>query len=261
MTAPGFVARHERAVRLRTRDRRTPRRRRAVPRRDRPSAAPSRAGRTGSATGRTRRRRARWRAASVGVAGRHVEQRAVRLDVLQPDAFGRGDAGDRGDLVEHEVFGFLRRQTCISRRPKPARSGKPGCAPTATPLTLASRIVARSTEGSPAWKPAATLADVIDAMTGPRRGPEVVRTPKDSPTSGDFRRVDGLSRRPRSDRCAPRRVYKTKGHRGIAMPLCSTDLAPPAFTAPCRNQTGDCRVQCAKGVPGSIAEKCRRFGR
>ena len=33
--------------------------------------------------------------------------------------------------------------------------------------------------------------------------------------------------------------YKTKGHRVIAMPLCSTGLAPPAFTAPCRNQTSD----------------------
>src|SRR5262249_36610738 len=37
-------------------------------------------------------------------------------------------------------------------------------------------------------------------------------------------------------------AYKTKGHRVIAMPLCLTDLAPPAFTAPCRNQTSDCRT-------------------
>src|SRR5262249_57998269 len=34
--------------------------------------------------------------------------------------------------------------------------------------------------------------------------------------------------------------YKTKGHRVIAMPPCSAGLAPPAFTAPCRNQTSDC---------------------
>ena len=33
--------------------------------------------------------------------------------------------------------------------------------------------------------------------------------------------------------------YKTKGHRVIAMPPCSTGLAPPAFTAPCRNQTSE----------------------
>src|SRR5262245_38890833 len=33
--------------------------------------------------------------------------------------------------------------------------------------------------------------------------------------------------------------YKTKGHRVIAMPLCLTDLAPPAFTAPCRNQINE----------------------
>src|SRR5215207_265265 len=33
--------------------------------------------------------------------------------------------------------------------------------------------------------------------------------------------------------------YKTKGHRVIAMPPCSIGLAPPAFTAPCRNQTNE----------------------
>src|SRR3954471_20976067 len=32
---------------------------------------------------------------------------------------------------------------------------------------------------------------------------------------------------------------KTKGHRVIAMPLCLTDLAPPAFTALCRNQISE----------------------
>src|SRR5262245_65155441 len=43
------------------------------------------------------------------------------------------------------------------------------------------------------------------------------------------------------DRCGGKSYqYKTKGHRVIAMPPCSTDLAPPAFTAPCRNQISDC---------------------
>ena len=41
--------------------------------------------------------------------------------------------------------------------------------------------------------------------------------------------------------CSHGRIYqyKTKGHRVIAMPPCSTGLAPPAFTAPCRNQTSE----------------------
>ena len=39
-----------------------------------------------------------------------------------------------------------------------------------------------------------------------------------------------------------KREYKTKGHRGIAMPSCSIGLAPPAFTAPCRNQTDDAQA-------------------
>ncbi len=42
---------------------------------------------------------------------------------------------------------------------------------------------------------------------------------------------------------------KTKGHRVIAVPPCSTDLAPPAFTAPCRNQTSDLSLLRASGMP------------
>ena len=30
------------------------------------------------------------------------------LDVLELDAFSRGDARNRSDLIEHEIFGFLR---------------------------------------------------------------------------------------------------------------------------------------------------------
>src|SRR5262249_55163377 len=33
------------------------------------------------------------------------------------------------------------------------------------------------------------------------------------------------------------------------MPPCSTGLAPPAFTAPCRNQTSDCAHVIASAVP------------
>ena len=48
-------------------------------------------------------------AGEAGVAGRHVEERAVRLHVLEPDALGGGHAGDRGNLIEHEVLGLLGR--------------------------------------------------------------------------------------------------------------------------------------------------------
>ena len=34
--------------------------------------------------------------------------------MLKPDAFGRRHAGDRGDLIEHEVFGFLRRHVHVA---------------------------------------------------------------------------------------------------------------------------------------------------
>src|SRR5215510_14370025 len=50
------------------------------------------------------------------------------------------------------------------------------------------------------------------------------------------------------DRCGGKCYhYKTKGHRVIAMPPCFTGLAPPAFTAPCRNQTSDCAAYRGKG--------------
>jgi hypothetical protein len=51
----------------------------------------------------------------------------------------------------------------------------------ATPDALASRIVFRRTEGSPPWKPAAMLADVI-AFISPRSCP-MEYAPNDSPTS------------------------------------------------------------------------------
>jgi hypothetical protein len=44
-------------------------------------------------------------------------------------------------------------------------------------------------------------------------------------------------------------VYKTKGHRVIAMPLCPLVWLPQQFTAPCRNQTGDSAGHIAMRVP------------
>jgi hypothetical protein len=54
------------------------------------------------------------------------------------------------------------------------------------------------------------------------------------------RRVSRTWRGGVAGHCAASCAQKTKGHRVIAMPPCSTGLAPPAFTAPCRNQTSDC---------------------
>src|SRR5262245_55884947 len=47
----------------------------------------------------------------------------------------------------------------ITRRPKPCRSAKPGCAPIETPLSTQSFTVSTITTGSLAWKPQATLAE------------------------------------------------------------------------------------------------------
>ena len=52
---------------------------------------------------------------------------------------------------------------------------------------------------------------------------------------------------------------KTKGHRVIAVPLCSTGLAPPAFTAPCRNQTGDSQSDNGKQCARRVIVKIRSF--
>jgi hypothetical protein len=54
--------------------------------------------------------------------------------------------------------------------------------------------------------------------------------------------------------------YKTKGHRIIAVPFCLTGLAPPAFTAPCRNQTSDLPLLEATCVPACFPRKTARSG-
>src|SRR5947209_7628567 len=55
--------------------------------------------------------------------------------------------------------------------------------------------------------------------------------------------------------------YKAKRHRVIAMPSCLTDLAPPAFTAPCRNQIGDDADPIRKGRTGILLVEIWRFSR
>ncbi len=54
---------------------------------------------------------------------------------------------------------------CSSRRPKPSRSGKPGCAPAATPKRAASRSESRIVPASPACPPQAMFALLTTAMT------------------------------------------------------------------------------------------------
>ena len=63
-----------------------------------------------------------------GVADGHVEQRAMRLDVLERDAVGGGNAGDGGNLVEHEVLGLVRRRRSVrggrNRRGRESQGGR-----------------------------------------------------------------------------------------------------------------------------------------
>jgi len=58
--------------------------------------------------------RLRERVCKLGTLERHVEERAVRLDVLHRDAFGRRDAGDRCNLIEDEVLGLPRRHVHLA---------------------------------------------------------------------------------------------------------------------------------------------------
>ena len=69
----------------------------------------------------------------------------------------------------------------MNRRPNPTRSGYDTWAPIATPWSAAAAHAARRVDGSPAWKPQATLALVTMssiASSSPRR-----HTPNDSPRS------------------------------------------------------------------------------
>jgi hypothetical protein len=52
-------------------------------------------------------------------------------------------------------------------------------------------------------------------------------------------RFEGVKETEPSAAAKEGRGVQTKGHRVIAIPLCPADLAPPAFTAPCRNQINE----------------------
>src|SRR6266702_2001658 len=98
------------------------------------------------------------------------------------------------------------------------------------------------------------LADVIDDIK--RASSPIEKAPNDSPTSALRSTRSGMSRRvfitkprrtrrPSHDVLRGSRVFvKASGEKqkgtAYAMPFRTTGLAPPAFTAPCRNQTGDC---------------------
>ncbi len=145
----GGGPRRQRPIWRRRRDRRSLR----TPREDRPprprSGARSQAARRGRATGRRRARRARSRRPAGGRgrpccrARRALSHgRAAHPPTRQSPPARRSDRAPdpRPRAATH----------CSSRRPNPTRSGNPGCAPTATPASRASRTVCRITPGSPA---------------------------------------------------------------------------------------------------------------
>ncbi len=76
----------------------------------------------------------RDRLGDVGPPHAHVVERAVRLHVAKRRALRLRDRAQRADLIEHEIGDSLG-SMLISRRPKPARSGNPGCAPIDTPAS------------------------------------------------------------------------------------------------------------------------------
>src|SRR3569833_3684882 len=68
-----------------------------------------------------------------------------------------------------------------ARRPNPARSWYPTCAPIATPRAAASSHTRRITDGSPAWKPHATVA--LGTMSSMAASSPIFQAPKPSPRS------------------------------------------------------------------------------
>ena len=87
--------------------------------------------------------------ASAGVADRHVEKSAVRLDVLQPNTLCGGDRRERADLVNDKIFDIARCH--IELAPSEAfEIGKARVRTDATSWAAASATVARMTAGPPA---------------------------------------------------------------------------------------------------------------
>ena len=105
----------------------------------------------------------------------------MRLDVLQFQPGRSGEGVEGTDLIERIGSDFSRSETPLSRRPKPTRSGNPGCAPTPRPSAFA-RVTVRSIDcGSPPWNPQATFTEVAEAITA--SSSPTVNAPKLSPAS------------------------------------------------------------------------------
>ena len=84
----------------------------------------------------------------------------------------------------------------MGRRPKPSRSGNPGCAPIATPWRSASSTVRAIVSGSPAWNPQATFALVMSGITA--SSSPIDQLPKLSPMSELTSKVSVTTRPPRT---------------------------------------------------------------
>ena len=123
-----------------TRDRRRPRRRWAIRHRRQPAISDEPARPTSTRRGSRRGDGPGDRRCERRVPRRLIVERAVRLHVREAYPFCPGHAEQRRYLIEHEVFD-LARSHAMARRPKPWRSGYPGCAPMHRPAAAARRIV------------------------------------------------------------------------------------------------------------------------
>src|SRR3954470_16423644 len=103
-------------------------------------------------------------------------------------------------------------------------SGYDGCAPMATPRSLATRTLLRIVAASPAWNPQATFAD--DTMWSSSESSAVRYSPKPSPRSALRSIVTNKS----TPACYLRRLLPLTGRASTTSQSCSSSSKPPRET-------------------------------
>jgi hypothetical protein len=176
------------------------------------------------------------------VARGHVVQGTVRLDVLELRAFLGRDAGNQRDLREHEVLGLNGRDRDLT----PAEIlaiGESGMGANGHAVRAGHANRGTNDVG------AARVESRGHARGRNRRHQPLVVAAAFADVRVQVNRTCNSHSRECTNKRAP----------SYSVPPCFTGLAPPAFTAPCRNQTSDPPCAIASGVPIEITGKSAVF--
>ena len=154
-------------------------------------------------------------------------------------------AGDGRDLIQHEILGARTASPAAHAGRIRRNPGIPGARQRDAALVSRAGSSPRQDGRIAGMESGGDIGRRTPTEQSRCRAP-MVYAPKDSPTSAlrSTRRADG--------RTTGGGIVQNKRAPRICGALLLTGLAPPAFTAPCRNQTGDLPRYIASGMPANF---------